>query len=303
MTRLVQIKLLHTAVWFFFAGCIVAIPIVVRPGPLPVGCGSDRIGAGRVRRPRGESGPLSVDGDGSPPHRAALGELRHLPAPVAGAPQQAHLRHAVRRRRVVRLGAMADQVMANHPCCAKQGQSLVRRDGYASGCHPPNCLNRTVPTRRRPNSAAKSPPSAASAPDARPGVSRSRSARVGRDTASRAPRADRRHRPRHDLHDLRDRPSHSEGRRAVGDRGPDPRARGYRGGHRGRGGRHHLSRRRPRPDLVHHLVRPLRLLPEADVLPLSPWWLDPWEHHRRHPGRLRAHPVCGYQSLRDPGRR
>ena len=28
MTRLVQIKLLHTAVWFFFAGCIIAIPIV-----------------------------------------------------------------------------------------------------------------------------------------------------------------------------------------------------------------------------------------------------------------------------------
>ena len=28
MTRLVQIKLLHTAIWFFFAGCIVAIPVV-----------------------------------------------------------------------------------------------------------------------------------------------------------------------------------------------------------------------------------------------------------------------------------
>jgi len=27
MTRLVQIKLLHTAVWLFFAACIVAIPI------------------------------------------------------------------------------------------------------------------------------------------------------------------------------------------------------------------------------------------------------------------------------------
>ena len=27
MTRLVQIKVLHTAVWVFFAGCIVAIPI------------------------------------------------------------------------------------------------------------------------------------------------------------------------------------------------------------------------------------------------------------------------------------
>ena len=28
MTRLVQIKLLHTAIWFFFASCIVAIPFV-----------------------------------------------------------------------------------------------------------------------------------------------------------------------------------------------------------------------------------------------------------------------------------
>ena len=28
MTNLVQIKILHTAIWFFFAGCIVAIPIV-----------------------------------------------------------------------------------------------------------------------------------------------------------------------------------------------------------------------------------------------------------------------------------
>ncbi|MCU1384678.1 MAG: hypothetical protein JWL71_3375 [Acidobacteria bacterium] len=27
MTRLVQIKLLHTAIWFFFASCIVAIPV------------------------------------------------------------------------------------------------------------------------------------------------------------------------------------------------------------------------------------------------------------------------------------
>ena len=28
MTRLIQIKLLHTAIWFFLAGCIVAIPVV-----------------------------------------------------------------------------------------------------------------------------------------------------------------------------------------------------------------------------------------------------------------------------------
>lgn len=28
MTKLAQIKLLHTAVWFFFASCIVAIPVL-----------------------------------------------------------------------------------------------------------------------------------------------------------------------------------------------------------------------------------------------------------------------------------
>jgi hypothetical protein len=28
MTNLVRIKILHTVIWFFFAGCIVAIPIV-----------------------------------------------------------------------------------------------------------------------------------------------------------------------------------------------------------------------------------------------------------------------------------
>ena len=28
MTHLVQIKILHTVIWLFFAGCIVAIPIV-----------------------------------------------------------------------------------------------------------------------------------------------------------------------------------------------------------------------------------------------------------------------------------
>ena len=32
MTKLVQIKLLHTAVWSFFAGCIVAIPVVGAQG-------------------------------------------------------------------------------------------------------------------------------------------------------------------------------------------------------------------------------------------------------------------------------
>ena len=32
MTRLVQVKILHTGIWFFFAGCIVAIPIVGAQG-------------------------------------------------------------------------------------------------------------------------------------------------------------------------------------------------------------------------------------------------------------------------------
>jgi hypothetical protein len=45
MTSLVQIRLLHTVVWFYSAGCIVALPSR-EDWALPVGGGSDRIGAG-----------------------------------------------------------------------------------------------------------------------------------------------------------------------------------------------------------------------------------------------------------------
>ena len=49
---------------------------------------------------------------------------------------------------------------------------------------------------------------------------------------------------------------------------------------------------RPRTDLLHHLMRPLRLLPEADVLSLSTWGLDArepaWMTTSR---RFAAHPL------------
>src|ERR1700730_13384209 len=78
------------------------------PAPLRVGCGADRVGPGRVRFPGGESWSLSVDGPGSTTHRAARGELRHLPAAVAGSIQQTDLWDAVRRGWTVRTGALVD---------------------------------------------------------------------------------------------------------------------------------------------------------------------------------------------------
>jgi alcohol dehydrogenase len=59
-----------------------------------------------------------------------------------------------------------------------------------------------------------------------------------------------------------------EGRRADRQRRAHPRPRGHRrrrGDGRRRGG---LRARRPRPDLVHHLLRQVRLLQEGDVLAL-----------------------------------
>jgi hypothetical protein len=100
MTKLVQIKLLHTAVWSFFAGCIMAIPVVGAQAYYlwaPV-----LIGLVLVEWPcRGsESLPLSVDGPGRKIYRGAIRELRHLPAGVAGYRQQDNLRDAVRRGRI-----------------------------------------------------------------------------------------------------------------------------------------------------------------------------------------------------------
>jgi hypothetical protein len=85
MTRLVQIHLLHTAIWWFFAGCIVAIAIVG---------GRDHYGWAAVL--------IGLT------HRAALGELRHLPAAVAGSIQQDDRWNTVRRLGIVRLGSLVD---------------------------------------------------------------------------------------------------------------------------------------------------------------------------------------------------
>ena len=114
-------------------------------------------------------------------------------------------------------------------------------------------------------------------------------ARLGREAASRAPRRHRRRRPDHDHHHLRHRPPHPERRRAGGHRGAHPRPRRRRGD-RGRGCRgDDLPQGRPRARLVHHLLRRLSAVPEGDVLALPHGRLAPRPHHRRHPGRVRAH--------------
>ena len=107
MTTLVQIKLLHTAVWFFFAGCIVAIPVVGGRGHYmwaAVLTGLVLIECGILAANRG-SCPLTGL---AARHRAALGELRYLSARVAGSLQQGDLWDAVRCRRIVRAGALVD---------------------------------------------------------------------------------------------------------------------------------------------------------------------------------------------------
>jgi hypothetical protein len=108
MTRLVQIKLLHTGIWFFFAGCIVAIPVVGGRGHYMWAAVLTGFVFDRVRRSSDESWQLSADGHGSPTHRAALGGLRYLSARVAGSIQQGDLWDAVRCGRIVRAGAVVD---------------------------------------------------------------------------------------------------------------------------------------------------------------------------------------------------
>ena len=70
MNTLVQIKLLHTAVWFFFAGCIVAIPIVGGRGHYgwaAVLIGSVLVECGVLAANRGRC-PLT----GMPPHAGVI---------------------------------------------------------------------------------------------------------------------------------------------------------------------------------------------------------------------------------------
>ncbi len=136
--------------------------------------------------------------------------------------------------------------------------------------------------------------------DEGPGLSRPRPALLGGEAEAADQGRDRRRGPDHDHDHLRNRPPHPQGRRAERDRRPHPRARrrGDRRGDRDRGHRHPQGRHRPH--LLHHVLRPLRLLQARHVLALQGRRLDPREHHRRHPGRVRAHPARGHEPLRPP---
>ena len=51
-------------------------------------------------------------------------------------------------------------------------------------------------------------------------------------------------------------------------------------------GRHRLQARRPGADLLHLVLRQMRVLPQGHVLALHDRRLDPRQHDRRHPGRI-----------------
>ena len=70
----------------------------------------------------------------------------------------------------------------------------------------------------------------------------------------------------------------------------------------GRGG-DAIPSRRPCPDLLHLLLRQMRILPQGDVFPLRDGRLDPGQRDRRHPGGIRPDPPCRHQPLSHPRRR
>ena len=82
----------------------------------------------------------------------------------------------------------------------------------------------------------------------------------------------------------------------------DPRPRGGRDDHRARLGRHDARRRRPRARLLHHVMRPLQLLPRGPLWPVHRRRrLDLRPPDRRPAGRVRPRSVRGHVRLQDPG--
>ncbi|CAA9264221.1 MAG: Threonine dehydrogenase and related Zn-dependent dehydrogenases, partial [uncultured Actinomycetospora sp.] len=133
------------------------------------------------------------------------------------------------------------------------------------------------------------------------GVPRSRQQGLGGRPGRPGAGADRRRGQGRHHHDLRHRPPHPAGRRGRRDRRPHPRPRGGRDDHRGRRRRPRLLGRRPRARPGDHQVRPLRVLPARDALPLPDrrrHRLDLRPPHRRHAGRARARPLRRHLALR-----
>ena len=63
--------------------------------------------------------------------------------------------------------------------------------------------------------------------------------------------------------------------------------------------RHHVQAGRQGVDIVHQLLRSLRVLPQGHVLALHNRWLAVGSPHRRNPSRVCAHSLCRYQPIPD----
>ena len=130
----------------------------------------------------------------------------------------------------------------------------------------------------------------------------------GRPSLGRRPRPGDRGSDRHRhagrrRHDLWHRPAHPQGGRAGGRAGDDPRPRGGRHGRRDRRRSHDPSPGRPRPRVLHHVLRPVPVLPRGSLRALhGRGRLDPGSSDRRCPGRVRPHPLRRHVRVQDPSR-
>ena len=114
-----------------------------------------------------------------------------------------------------------------------------------------------------------------------------------------------RRRDREDVenHHLRHRPAHPEGRCRDLRAGPHPRPRRSRHRRFRRRRRYRVPPRRSGADLLHLILRQMRVLPARHVLALHDRRLDLRQRDRRNPGGICPHAACRHQSLPDPRRR
>ena len=92
-----------------------------------------------------------------------------------------------------------------------------------------------------------------------------------------------------------------EGRCPDGDRRTSARSRSRWNHRSGRIGREQSEARRPRADLLHHVVRELPVLPRGSVRTLRRrGWLDPRPPDRRHAGGIREGSVRGHVDVPRP---
>ena len=97
---LIAIKLLHTVIWAFLAASILALPVAGVLRRFRWAASLSVIVLLGVRRARCQWRQMPSVRFGSPIHRRASKQFRHLPPELAGDPQQSNLWVALRRQRI-----------------------------------------------------------------------------------------------------------------------------------------------------------------------------------------------------------